>query len=149
MKVIFLDIDGVLNCLGEAGRTTQRTPDGFIGIDPNKVSLLRKITDATSAQIVLSSTWRCDKKSRQYVRDALATQNLNFISCAEDFSTIRGLEISKWLDAASDIESFVILDDDTDMAHLSNKLVHTDFRHGLTEKDVQMAIEILNMVAVV
>lgn len=54
MKVIFLDIDGVLNWRGTEDRIL-----GFIGFDPPLVERLNLITAAhPDAVIVVSSTWR-------------------------------------------------------------------------------------------
>ena len=53
MKIIFLDVDGVLNyddCPYHVG--------AYYGVDPAKVKLLKQIVDATGAKIILSSTWR-------------------------------------------------------------------------------------------
>ena len=51
MKLIFLDVDGVLNS-AEWLETNQGE------IDPAKVRLLKQMIDATGAKVVLSSTWR-------------------------------------------------------------------------------------------
>ena len=56
----------------------------------------------------------------------------------------RGHEIQEWLDRHPETESFVILDDGTDMAHLASYLVNTDFANGLEDKHVSQAIEILS-----
>ena len=53
MKVIFLDVDGVLNTKYSKSRCGR-----FIGIDKDKVAQLKRIVDETDAEIVLSSTWR-------------------------------------------------------------------------------------------
>ena len=53
MKIIFLDVDGVLNCKSSKSRC-----GGFLGIDDSKVKLLKEIIDITGAKIVLSSSWR-------------------------------------------------------------------------------------------
>lgn len=52
-KVIFLDVDGVLNC-----HSTKDKCDGYIGIDDKKVSLLKEIVDTTGAIIILVSSWK-------------------------------------------------------------------------------------------
>ena len=57
MKIIFLDIDGVLNSIGWVERT-KGTAYEDKEIDPSKVRLLKQIIDKTDAKIVLSSTWR-------------------------------------------------------------------------------------------
>lgn len=55
----------------------------------------------------------------------------------------RGHEIQEWLDSHSGIESFVIIDDDKDMAHLLPRLVHTPFATGLEECHADAAIAML------
>lgn len=51
MKVLFLDIDGVLN-------GHQRHANGYCGIDPGKVEHLNGIVAETRCRIVLASAWR-------------------------------------------------------------------------------------------
>lgn len=51
MKVLFLDIDGVLNC-------HDARPNGYCGIHPGKVRLLDQIVERTGCRIVLASAWR-------------------------------------------------------------------------------------------
>ena len=61
MKVIFLDIDGVLNCIGSFNRTKTRF-NGFVGMDPTLVARFNSLVEKTGARVVLSSTWRLDPK---------------------------------------------------------------------------------------
>lgn len=51
MKVLFLDVDGVLN-------GHQQHKNGYCGIDPVKVELLDDIVRGTGCRIVLASAWR-------------------------------------------------------------------------------------------
>jgi histidinol phosphatase-like enzyme len=55
MKVVFLDIDGVLNEEKSRSRCC-----GYKGIDDKKVGNLAKIVKQTNAEIVLISTWKDD-----------------------------------------------------------------------------------------
>jgi hypothetical protein len=55
MKVIFLDIDGVLNC----DKTPNPRKFPYI-VDKKLLVRLKKLLDRTGAKVVLSSTWRCD-----------------------------------------------------------------------------------------
>lgn len=55
MKVLFLDVDGVLNCEGTFRLTK---PDDWIPLDPYMGLLLYRIIQATNAKVVLSSSWR-------------------------------------------------------------------------------------------
>ena len=54
MKIIFLDIDGVLNCMQYLIENNCRG----IGIDPARVALVADIVRASGAKIVLTTSWR-------------------------------------------------------------------------------------------
>lgn len=60
MKVIFLDIDGVLNSNDWYVKT--RGVGGYNGgdIDPECIELINDLIDATGAKIIMSSSWRSD-----------------------------------------------------------------------------------------
>lgn len=55
------------------------------------------------------------------------------------FDRPRGEEIQQWLDA-NPTGSFIILDDEVDMAGLESRLVRTHVETGLTEEDADRAI---------
>ncbi len=59
----------------------------------------------------------------------------------------RGIEIAYWLEHAPlyglEVQNFVILDDDGDMAQLADRLVQTSMKQGLTEEHVETAISML------
>lgn len=139
MKVIFLDIDGVLNC-----RQTIERWDGFIGIDPVLVKNFLRIIDETGAKVVLSSTWRRDQNWRDVMRKNgltckfLGRTNISYVPK-------RGTQIKEWLDECKKtIDKYVILDDDTDMLP-GQKLFKTDFYNGgLTEEIAEKVIKYLN-----
>jgi len=143
MKIIFLDIDGVLNnpkCLCNDYRNVLKR---------ECVKAFNKIIDETGADIVISSSWR-----KLFEFDKLAAMLKTYgvkgdiIGTTPSINTIgsqRGDEIAVWLDnVGEEVESFVILDDDSDMKHLSDYLVKCDTETGLTEKEVQKAIKMLN-----
>ena len=67
-KVIFLDIDGVLN---NASTSNIVETTGFIGVDERNVRVLVKLMKEVDADIVLSSTWQAD----QQMYDYLMTEN--------------------------------------------------------------------------
>lgn len=158
MKLIFLDIDGVLN-----NDSTKVSFEGYTFVDDDKIILLKEILDQTGAKIVLSSTWRrgwcCYDNSlyekaseREDIRlyNALKSKLLEYgielMSYTEDFGT-RGEEIDKWLSdwQGEPVESFIILDDmgGAEMDPHSLRLVQTVFRYGLTPEHVQQAICLL------
>lgn len=158
MKVIFLDIDGVVNC----DTTDTYTSDGWIFVDDFLVERVAQIVKATNAKIILSSTWREGWNSVCYPEDndisfnelsaKFAEYGMHFTDKTPDLRhgprsyVHRGREIAAWLEAHKhwNIESFVILDDWNDMDELSDHLVQTLPRNGISEDNVQEAIKMLN-----
>lgn len=155
MKIVFLDIDGVLNCEGSRSRCV-----GYRGIDDKKVENLAKIVKATGAEIVLISTWkeewRKTDKSRQgilanYLDRKMKKQGLSVLDKTRDYigerHLSRGEGILDYL-MRNEAESYVILDDyqfDYDACGLTDNYVKTDnYNGGLTEELAKKAIEILN-----
>src|ERR1700722_15963426 len=55
MKIIFLDIDGVLNC----DKTPNPRKFPYI-VDKKLLVRLNRLLERTKAKVVLSSSWRCD-----------------------------------------------------------------------------------------
>lgn len=153
MKVIFLDIDGVLNCQWSRSRC-----GAYIGIDEDKVMRLRMIVEATGAQIVLSSSWRhdwskdeeCNQESGRYIDRKLKNERLFILDkTPTDPHDRRRLEIEHWMEG-KDIEAYVILDDldyDWGYSDCANHWVETSFSRrdgGLQDEHVAKAIGILN-----
>ncbi len=64
MKIIFLDIDGVLNHMYWLKKMKGVEGDKKF-FDPDCVRRLNTITDKTGAKIVLSSSWRIGKTKEQ------------------------------------------------------------------------------------
>lgn len=54
IKVIFLDVDGVLN----SDRTVRKTQGGYTFVDNRQMKNLKHIINMTGAKVVLSSDWR-------------------------------------------------------------------------------------------
>ena len=153
MKIIFLDIDGVLN-----SATYDRTRDWTkqTDIDVSRLPLLKRIVDETGAKIVLSSTWRthwnadgekCDEDGK-YINSTFEDFGLEVYDKTPDHGLFgeRAEEIAEWLENNEDIEAFVIIDDSPfGWNELSEYTVKTNpFRGlGLEEEGVRRAIEIL------
>jgi hypothetical protein len=155
MKILFLDIDGVLN----SHAFWRRLKDEKKIIQDHKLDLLaierlNQITDETGAKIVVSSTWRLPYVWNKQL-DMLVTRlqksgiKGEIIGMTPDHQKQygRGGEIQDWMDHCGlQIDSFVILDDDSDMDHLMDHLVKTQFSDGLQELHVEAAIRILEKV---
>ena len=153
MKIIFLDIDGVLNSLNYRRRMGMQYFSEII--DRQKMPLLKKIVDVTDAKIVLSTTWRKYWNEGETQPDP-AGENINRIFGEYGISVYsktpvlensgRAAEIKAWLRRNPYVDGFVILDD-KDFgwpAELRAHFIWTDLNgDGLEEAQVQEVIDIL------
>lgn len=173
-RLIFLDVDGVLNSRDWLER--RPTKDEFAAehgvspevydhdrliwslrsVDPLAVARINRIVSACDARIVLSSSWRTmwalTRMNWILRRRGLSCDLLGATPCAWDWEGPkpdgverwqRGHEIDAWLRLFAAPSRIVIIDDDADMAHLSDRLVQTDPSVGITDRDVDRAIELL------
>lgn len=128
MKVIFLDVDGVLN----TPKTLRKF--GFDFIDDILVALVARIVRETEAKIVLSSTWRLDERNKIMVEQALAKHNLAIHDCTPRIESEgwveRREEIQLWLDDNA-VTKFAIIDDWED-ASIGDSFFHTNENTGIT-----------------
>ena len=148
MNVIFLDIDGVLNCW----ETKTRSPRGYYFVDDIFLERLKRIVDATDAKLILSSDWRLlqGKEDGQKTYDALLAALAKFGMSVEDHTPDmhyqRDEEIHAWLQAHPEVSGFVILDDMKFLGPLSEHQVLTSFFNGgLKEEHVDKAIELMKL----
>ena len=156
-KVIFLDVDGVLN----SNHSTEPV------IAEDMVKRLAHIAKKTRASIVLSSSWRYEymrhinpesdyydkdidcliKMLQKYGLEIADTTHLSYINGAN----ARPYEIRTWLTGRANIKRFVILDDEfwhwnyledfvVCTMHMASGGITT---YGLTDDDVLKAIDIL------
>jgi len=141
MKIIFLDIDGVLNSISYF-KSINDIDDPDDRLDPVAVALLNKIIQATNAKIVISSSWRLGKSITQ-LQDVFNKHSIigTIVGLTPDDYNTRGVQIQQWInDCDFTIDSFIILDDDNDMCHLNKHLVKTSVKDGLTIDCVHLAI---------
>lgn len=77
MKVIFLDIDGVLNSWSDCKQAHYKMcvgGKGCVGISNVRLRFLKQIVDATDAKIVLVSSWKSSwLQYRKQVKEYLTT----------------------------------------------------------------------------
>jgi hypothetical protein len=134
-KVIFLDIDGVLNCQ----RTSNPRHLPYI-IDDALLTRLRQLVDRTDASVVLSSTWRYDPagifSAKRY--------GIPFIDVIPDLPhEPRRKEILQWLQEHPEVTRYIVIDDEDDDLD-SLPLFQPSSGTGLTEEIVAGAAEYLN-----
>ena len=117
-------------------------------LDERAIVQLKKIVEATGAEIVLSSSWRWYKETRDKIHHQLRQKGIDFVDTTPreiDITMSRGAEIKAWLDNHPEVEKFVILDDDE--LQIEGYLPHhvkTTFKYGLTREKAAEAIKILN-----
>ncbi len=162
-KVIFLDIDGVLNSDFWEENHQKEISDGTL-IDQEKIKLLAQLVEITNAEIVLHSGWRfwfeddCtpSRPEAEKLLHLLADAGLKIAGMTPDltteeirrtkkFSLVKADEIMLWLKTHPDVKSWVVLDD----LILHNEIivrhqVKTDQRTGLTLEDIMKAKRILD-----
>lgn len=105
-RIIFLDIDGVLNC--------KRTPNPrklpYI-VDPPLLGRLKQVVAGTGAEVVLSSTWRYDPAGLFSAR----YWGVPFVDVIPDMpEEPRRDEIMAWLKAHREVHRFAVVDDEDD-----------------------------------
>ena len=161
MRLIFLDIDGVLNSAEFFAKQSVYCPD--VGplwahdsvaaahaqdadelLDRDAVSLLNELIRATGAVVVVSSSWRMIHPL-DYIIRALTAHGFTGSVAGEtpQLGPPRGNEIQSYLDTLGGMPSFVILDDRDDMTHLSHRLVQTTWGTGLQLEHVDRAAQML------
>ena len=106
-KIIFLDIDGVLNSMELFDKLEERDMEPFMGIDVDEDNLeqLRYIVEKTGAQIVLSSSWRHAWHEKgpmirvgRALDQAMASYGLKIISKTKHLHKgNRSLEVKGWM----------------------------------------------------
>lgn len=167
-KIIFLDFDGVLNTehyqrfLSFQGKAWEDEYGAFF--DPESVLQLRRIVEATNADIVIESSWKfygletmqemwkrrnmpgkvIDITPSSVSDSWLLAADLNDINPA--MGHCKGMEIASWLsDNAPKDARYVIIDDEhVIMESQSPYFLLTDSYDGITAEIADKAISILN-----
>ena len=158
MKIIFSDIDGVLNSdIWYSGDTIKMKNGLGKHFDPRCIRLLNKVITNTKSKIVLTSTWRLNH-SIEELKELLKQVDFNgeVIGLTPDLKEkdenfVGGNEILKWCRDHEEIigssyksyTSYVIVDDNTDIYWQKDNYVQVDRYVGLTTKKVKEMIKIL------
>ena len=161
-KIVFLDIDGVLNSSAWNESHQDEIKKGIL-IDRQKVTLLASLVKKTGARIILHSGWRYwfDNKLKplriesEYLIEFLQQEGLSIegvtpdltteeIRTTKKFSLVKADEILLWLKQNENVASWVVFDDlDLHNVEVEQYQVKTDYMVGLTYFDIEKAEEIL------
>lgn len=145
MKIIFLDIDGVLVTSRHMVQSKKYFGHEF---DPECVRSLQEILEKTEAKIVVSSSWREGRtlKQLQSIFEINGIKNVVGMTPIIE-GAIRGKEIKEYLNRTLNIglevDRFVIIDDEEEMGELDDHLVETRFETGITRAVADKVIHFL------
>lgn len=162
-KVLFLDIDGVLNSNLENDSLQTEISDGTL-IDEEKVKLLALLVRETDAEIILHSGWRfwfdselkplCTQanqlveflsKHNMYISGITPDLTTEEIRKTRKFSLVKADEILLWMKMHNGVTNWVVLDDlDLHNDQIKRHQVKTDPVKGLTLENVKQAVKILS-----
>ena len=137
MKVLFLDIDGVLSkCL---------YPNCHGNVQYKKIKILKKIIDKTNCKIVLSSYWRTNEILYKNISKKLSKYDLKIMDKTPIYgSNKRADEIYDWLKDHPSVKKYAIVDDIEQFYDFQKKyFVKTNPKKGLTKNDAKEIIKIL------
>lgn len=149
-RIIFLDVDGVLNSFRSAeafGGTLHRW-------DPVAIGLIARLAETAGAEVVVSSTWREMEPFPEAFRHMLSrsagegmARRIPIVDRTPVLDVFhRGREIDAWLrEHGAELGAYVIIDDDERMLPYQRPhLVLTDPLVGFGIQDFQRALDILN-----
>lgn len=149
MKVIFLDYDGVVNTImfdlenpeRNKGKPRYNWPDDGKVNNPQAVKWIEMLCKETGAKLVISSTWRSSPNYKECLYNAGLSPDIEILGKTPRLHIRRGLEIQKWLDEnGQDVTNFIIIDDDSDMEHLMDRLIQTNMDYGFMYPEYRKAL---------
>ena len=146
MKILFLDMDGVLSCpricLMQKVLKDDEPAASFNMIDSYGLQYIKTICEQFNFKIVVSSAWR----GNEAFRHMLSTHGLSYSHFHEDWKTYnndsgRGAEIQDWLNNHPEVGlNYIIFEDEpfdlTDQQK-ENHLVQCDIDNGIVLSSIR------------
>lgn len=151
--LIFLDVDGVLNCPDTWKIKELAEGMGSKVVCPVMIARFEKLVEELDATIVMSSTWR---KFPDHMEHLLSRSSIgkrlhsdwrteSFPARLGDKRSGRGEEIAAWLERHPEETNWAIVDDDSwdILKDQLDRFVKTSWDSGLTEEKAAELREIL------
>jgi hypothetical protein len=145
LKIIFLDIDG---CLAPIPRPFKQEY-----FKESCVKALEFVCQEVDVKIVISSTWRIGQTIKElrktmsklgfHYSELVIGKTIDYTETGEFLYLTRGQEISTWLMNQPSVESYCIIDDDTDISPHGPRWVQPKHELGLQEHDAESCVRIL------
>jgi hypothetical protein len=156
MRLVFLDVDGVLNSIlfwlkqrSKGISSINCMCEPIKNLDPHCVDLLHIFINNTNSKIVLTSTWRKDPKfffnnetEEEKIKiikswfKKFGWKDFPLIGLTPNLSGFRGEEVATYLDnSKEEIDDYIILDDSDDFIQSFNTIpIHTLDKIGLIDE---------------
>lgn len=147
--LILLDIDGVM-VPGNSWKRPEFLNDGFPAFSTRATQALQKIISETSADIVLTTSHKCNYTLEEWISIFQARgfklNKINRLPENTNYSS-RKEEIINWFISSKIDQEFIIIDDDKTLnglpKFLKSKLVQTNASVGLTDELADEALKIV------
>lgn len=146
MKILFLDIDGVL-CTDRSHRAYGVEGGKMLEWDPLGCAVIKKCCER-GVRIVVSSTWRHERHQadlfkrmelfglREFLHSDWRTIDIAEAGEWND-ANCRGLEVRDWLDKHPEVTSYRILDDVPQfLPDQASDFIQTDAADGMTSRNI-------------
>ena len=135
MKVIFLEIDGVLNNFDYDNTVRdiyKKTGKLIANIDPKNLKVLRRMVEITGARIVLLSNGELNLNNyrENELKRLLSEQGLVIADTTEYLFSSISDEVDNFLKKHRNIDDFVILSGSSEIRKYKSKLIQTDYGDG-------------------
>lgn len=148
MKIVFLDVDGVI-CTERSCASDDSRLEVF---DLVGIRLVERLLKDSGAKLVMSSSWRLDY-TREGMEEILTKNGMTYFPWHDDWKTPtdpkghRGREIQAWLDVhKTTVINYLILDDERLMLPNQKSFhVKTSWRDGISYTDYLDARSVLNI----
>lgn len=151
LRVVFLDIDGVICTRRSAGWgpdgrplgfSTRRRPVRAIGQAP--MQHLNALCAETGALVVVSSTWRLSRDVPEIFSRHAFTGQFHPDWRTDADGPVRSEEIARWLQRHV-VSSFVVIDDKSvELQPFADRLILTNNYQGLVRADVDRSVSLLS-----
>ena len=153
-KIIFLDVDGVINL----------SPERFQSFNKNALAQLQRIIDSTGAKIVVSSSWRTSNTERMkssligngFTKElwssviGITERGYNYVIKGSNFPLVRGNEIKHYVDTRIRYpwhtqpelsEIYTKRNEDGSFKIMDSNEKGVDFQYVILDDDTDMLLE--------
>lgn len=148
-KIIFLDIDGVLNSEAFFIEREKYKDDGITdflihNLDKEKINIFNEMLEKVECEIVLSSSWRVYGLHRvnKNLREVGFKKEIKYATTREHMD--RGLQIKRFVDE-NNIKDYLVIDDEgfDIISHIpKERFIKTHWKTGILKEHVD---QILNL----